>query len=367
MTIAERKAPALTEARHFPIFDKRPHEEFVERWKEYIAETGYPELFENVSTSRPYDMAGIVVLSGELKIPRVRRLDGALVPCPLCSAGAPKFEIGVLAWFPAERTIMCIGHDCARRHLGEEYVAARQVYNRESKARRFVDVWSELQERAPRLREIGWQLMPIATAIENARKQFENEAPGFLDVIHGEYLINSGRISTVVDTGLRDQRRRKVYETVQIGTLVGREFLENKAPAKTLRAILRTLDGIDEPLPNWTPGDESNDALDEILRRGREIIPAIQKMKLVRDYVADARLFLHENNLKLFERWGELENSPFERLEFRRRGSWIFLDSVSFHGRHKAYFRISEDMFMPLPEASDSSFSIHGFGKVGEF
>ncbi|EUB95896.1 hypothetical protein PMI07_002384 [Rhizobium sp. CF080] len=353
----------MNEIRHFPIFQTRPEEVFVEGWKQHLADTGYPENFENVSTCRPHDMAGIVLLSGELKIPRARRFDGALAPCPLCSPGSPKFEIGVLAWFPAERTVQCIGHDCARRHLGEEYSQAAVVYRRESKAKRIISIWAELQDRAPRLREVGHALLPIAKAIEAARSRLENEAEQFCSIVRHELNFNNGRISEEIDTGLRDSRRRKVWETRQVGTIVGFEFLNTYRPAAQLRAVLKTLDSIDDPLPDWRPGNEDAESLEEILTRGQKMVSAVQRMKVVRDYLADARRFLHDNNLAVFELWGTLGNSPFETLSFRRKGNWLSLKGKSYYGQHSAYFELSPELFSPLPAATDSTFFVAGFGK----
>lgn len=343
----------MNELRHFPIFETRPDEEFVERWKQHIADTGYPENFENVSTSRPHDMAGIVVLSGELKIPKARRLDGALAPCPLCSPASPKFEIGVLTWFPAERTIACIGHDCARRHLGEEYNQAGRVYRQESKARRIIGMWADLQERAPHLREVARQLVPIAKAMEATRSRLENEADEFCALVRNELSFEGGKISENLDTGLRDQRRRRVWETRHVGTIVGLEFLDSYRPATQMRSILKVLEELDAPLPDWDTSRNDPDSLQEILTRGSEMISTVNRLKVVRNYLADATRFLHNNNLAVFELWGTLDNSPFESLSFSRKGNWLSLKGQSFYGAHSAYFQIPAEFFSPLPDVTD--------------
>jgi hypothetical protein len=92
------------------------------------------------------------------------------------------------------------------------------------------------------------------------------------------------------------------------------------------------------------------------------LIHAVKQVKAIRDYVANARLFLHDNNLDLFETWGALDNSPFARLEFRRKGTWLFLDATSFQGADKASFRLSEDLFKPLPAITTGLFAIKGVG-----
>ncbi|MGR8923847.1 hypothetical protein ACU8MB_08870 [Rhizobium leguminosarum] len=352
----------MTEARHFPVFDVRPDDAYIVGWHDHINSTGYPEEYDRVSTSRPYNMEGVVILSGEIEVSTVRRLDQSFVPCPLCSPNSPKFKIGRMAYFPQERTVLFIGHKCAKRHMGEEYVAADRRYRDEAKLRSVLATWADIQKVAPQLRALAEALMPLAVAVETAKAGFAKEADGFLGLMRSEFLAYGGRVTQTVDTGLRDQRGRKVYDTQQLGTLVGQEFLDTLQPATQLRRALRHLAKADVPLPEWNASEDDEARLEEILRRGKELIHAVKQVKVIRDYVANARLFLHDNNLDLFETWGALDNSPFARLEFRRKGTWIFLDATSFQGADKASFRLSEDLFKPLPDINTGLFAIKGIG-----
>lgn len=361
------------EARHFPVFETRPSDNFIERWKEHIKETGYPETFENVSTVRPADMSGVVVLSGELKVPIICREDQALVPCPLCCPKSPKFGTGRLLYFPIEKTVAAVGRKCAKRHIGDDYERAVKQYSRETKARQIIDVWGELQRKAPALRETAAQLLPVAVALQQARRDFGKDAEDFLSdmKIHrpmdlqGDRNFSQSAVVTTADTGLKDRDGRKVYEKVHLGTLVGYEFCERFSPATKLKEVVKALEDLDSPLPDWCPSaEDGGERLAEILRRGRAAIWAVSKMKEIRDYVSDARRFLHVNNLRLFETWGALPESPFQRLEFRRRGSWIFLSSESFRGSHKASFKVSDDLFAPVPDVHSTLFRIRGFSQL---
>ncbi|MCV9943010.1 hypothetical protein [Rhizobium sp. BT-175] len=274
-----------------------------------------------------------------------------------------------MAYLPLERIVIFMGHECARRHMGEEYVVAEARFRQEAKVRSTLAIWADVQMIVPKVRELATALMPFAAGVEAAKLSLAKEAAGFLTFLRDEFLSNGGRITEVVDTGLREQTRsgrrgKKVFDTVQHGTLVGGAFLDPVRPAAQLRRALRHLIDADQPLPVWKASDEDTGRLEDILQRGREVIQAVKQVKATRDYIADARLFLHENNLSLFEKWGELSSSPFQRLSFKRKGSWIFLDSASFHGHHKAAFRVSDDLFKPLPEVNARLFAIKGLGNA---
>lgn len=362
----------MMEARHFPVFETRPSDDFIERWREHIKETGHPETFENVSTVPPADMSNVVVLSGELKVPIMRREDQALVPCPLCCPNSPKFGTGRLLYFPMEKIVAAVGRTCAKRHLGEDYERAVEQYGRETEGRNILHVWADLQRKAPALREMAAQLLPVAEALQQARRDFGREAEAFLhdyrvnrpmDLAgNANYSIHA--VVTTRDTGLKDRKGKKVYETVQLGTIVGYEFCAKYKPATKLRAVVKDLEDLDSPLPDWRPGaEDGGERLDELLRRGRAAVSAVKSMKKIRDYVSDARGFLHVNNLRMFETWGALPESPFTRLSFRRTGSWIFLDAESYDGQYRASIKVSDDLFAAVPDVNPSLFRIRGFSR----
>lgn len=68
----------------FPIFAEQPSEEYLLRWRQHIDVTGYPESFENVSTTKPDQLENIVLLSEEISVPVAKREGGEMIPCPFC-------------------------------------------------------------------------------------------------------------------------------------------------------------------------------------------------------------------------------------------------------------------------------------------
>ncbi|WP_085043805.1 hypothetical protein [Ensifer aridi] len=338
----------MTEERYFPVWDRVPDDEFVAAWREHTMATGYPELFDRVSTGRPQNLADVRLLSTEIKVPTLKRDGQDWVPCPLCRPSSPKFQTGRLALFPHEKTVQFIGHNCAAKHIGEDYRVAEQRFRRERRARNYQKVWRDLQARVPALTELLQRLSPMVQAIDASKLALAKEADGFPTFLQSELAHTGGKVSTLVDTGLMDNRGRRIAERAALGTVVGLRFLDKARLTPKLREAQRILGEIQADLPVWSAASDT-DALEDLLRIGHRGTSVVNMIRDLLDAVSNSRMFLHENNLALMERWAAADDSPFDHLSFRRKASWILLDSVSYAGRHRASFRISDAMFAELP------------------
>lgn len=352
----------MTELAHYAVFDRRPDDEYIDQWRAHIKETGAPETFDYVSMVRPFDMEGAILLSGHIDVPFERREDEAMVPCPLCRPSSPKFRIGRMAWFPPDKTVLFIGNDCARRHMGREFVVADKRFKKEATAKLLVEAWSEIQARADELIEFGNAMLPVSAAVERAKRQFRAEAPEFLNFMHTEFFAKGGRIEKVEYTGFRDARGEKVYETRQIGTLVGSDFLLSFNSQQTIKAALSTLEAASiAALPEWSHEDPDTSRLDEVLAVGNKAVRAVHALKDARSYLYEARQFLHENNIDLFQRWADMEESPFVMLNFRWKGTWLFLNVSAYFGSEKLGFQVAPEFFLPLPNLDAIKFDLPGY------
>lgn len=346
---------------HYAVFERRPDDTYIQQWREHIKQTGSPETFDYVTMIGPRDVDGTVLLSGEIEVPLDKREDEAMVPCPLCRPNSPKFKTGRMAWFPTERTVLFIGNKCARRHMGLEYEVADKRFKKEAGARLLADTLEAIQERAPELLIFAEKMLPVAAALEKTKKQFQADAPNFLSFMKSEFAFREGKIQTTINTGLKNQHGRIVYETRQIGTLVGGEFLLAYNAHQSIKSAISTLEAVQQPLPTWSVDDMSTHRIDEVLKIGNKAAKAVHALKDARDYLQGARQFVHENNLDLFTRWATLDESPFESLNIRRTGSWLFLDVSAFFASEKAGFQIPAELFHPLPNLSAAKFDLPQF------
>lgn len=340
----------MIETRHFPFFDQKPGDEFVQAWREYTDSTGYPELFDKVSTAKPHNLADVHLLSGEIQVKTHLREGGSWVPCPLCQPNSPKFKLGRLAWFPHELTVLFIGNDCAKNHIGEDYRRAEERFSQEAKCRRYIKQWDQLQQRLPALNHLVKELLPIASALETCRYQLDKDASSFAGFLHRELRWSAGAITVTVDSGLKDQHGRGILEKRDLGKVQGLEFLDGDGrPAAALKKHLETLEDIARPLPEWRP-DVDPATTDEILKRGSKGVAVLKKLRQSRESIASARRFLDAPNLMLLERWAQYGESPFASLEFRRDGNRVFLRSETFEARHYSNITVPKDLYASLPD-----------------
>ncbi|RVN63768.1 hypothetical protein CN100_01065 [Sinorhizobium meliloti] len=340
------------EERYFPVFPQQPSEEFVSGWHEHLNSTGYPEQFDRVSTVRPFNLADVRLLSGELRVPTTRREDQSLVPCPLCQPNSPKFKVGRMAWFPHEKTVLFIGHECAKKHIGEDYVKADDLYRKQARCRRYQASWEEFQFRRDDLCALVARMMPVAKSLELSRwHQLEKDAPGFAPFLHNELSLMNGSISVMVDTGLKDDRKKRIFETLHVGAVRGYEVLgSSRRPVRDLEKAKQVLDDIAKPLPDWNASDDDTAGMEEILSRGLRAMSMLKSLRETLAFLLAARGFWNAENLAVLEKWGRMDESPFASLEFRREGNRVFLRSESYQGKHYSNITVPDSLFAYLPD-----------------
>ncbi|MBZ9926806.1 hypothetical protein [Mesorhizobium sp. BR1-1-4] len=340
----------MTDLACFPAFPTQPDDAFVASWLAHINETGYPETYPNVTTTHPPKHGKVVLLSGEVKVPVLRREGQEWVPCPICSPTGKKFKVGRGAWFPKEKAVRFIGHKCAARHFGELYAEAEERFKVDARCRHLLLSWKSLAARRGDLLTLFDEIRPTAEALAFVREQIDDQAPGFADFLYTDLHKRGGEISIKNDTGLRDQKGQVILDTVVLGQAYGYVFLKRGfGPQNVLREAKAFLATMDTPLPAWSPGETNDAATLEILSRGGQ---AIKMMGAVRETVAlisSAQLFLGNFTLALLERWGRNEQSPFGSLAFNKSGNQLLLRSVSFAGEHFANALFPDATLADLP------------------
>lgn len=359
---AQKKNIRVSSLAHYPVFERRPDDTYLQQWREHIKQTGSPETFDYVTMTGPRDVDGAVLMSGEIEVPIDKREDEAMVPCPLCRPNSPKFKTGRMAWFPTEKTVLFIGNKCAKRHMGDEYEVADRRFKKEVAAKAMELVWAEVQARSSELIEFGSKMLPVSAALEKAKKSFGEQAPQFDDFLDRELFHNRGVIEKTINTGFKDQRDRFVYETVRLGTLVGRQFLSRFNSQRALKNAISVLEATNQPLPKWSHDDPNQNRLDDTLAAGRKAVKAIHILRDIRDYLASARAFVEPNNLALLQLWADdVDESPFDALSVRRKGGWLFFSVSAYFGSESAAVQINPDLFNPLPSLETIKFDLPSY------
>jgi hypothetical protein len=64
------------------------------------------------------------------------------------------------------------------------------------------------------------EMAPMVAAIDAAKSALSKDAAGFDEFLLGELTYQGGKVSTLVDTGLKDNRGNRISETVSLGRLL---------------------------------------------------------------------------------------------------------------------------------------------------
>lgn len=348
----------MTDEHHFPIFERRPTDEYLSRWSDYISTTGYPERFEGVSRSKPANVGDdIRLLSGEMKVPILKREDQKLVPCPICHPDEPWFQNGHMAWFPTEKVVRFIGHDCAKKHYKERFGEAEERFRREGRVRYLIKRWHELVPHVDYLDRTLSSYGGVAKTLEKLRAAVDGaqKGRGLATFLHRELRKEGGRITIPIDTGSKDQRGNAIFDIDVLGQAKGAEFWGKPfVPFQELISLQAITADLRNPLPEWVSGDENENAEQEIVDRGSRVDYLPENIQGLHDKLTSAQSFFHNENLALLERWAKNVNSPFKSLTCRIENGRFVIASNSFEGYHYANPVIDGYLEEPLPTVSSA-------------
>lgn len=336
---------------HHAVFPSQPDDAFIAAWRTHIEGTGYPELFNNVSTSKPEQDEGIELLSEEILVPVGLREGGSRVPCPFCSRHGPKFERGRMAYFPIEHVVRFIGRHCAIKHFGENYHEAEKRYRQQAACREYIAFWKEMAARRDELEDFFAQIEPVAGNLAFVRRQIDDQAPGFATFLYGELVQSNGELVIVTHTGVKDRHGNAVDERKSIGRAVGRSLLAREFdPKKAIDKAKAAMHDLNVDLPDWSPDDHETTMA--IVNRGWKSVKGLRYLVELRTELADAQRFLEPKNLRLIERWANDPSSPIVSLTLRRDGKQLLIRSDSYAGKHYSNAIVPETAFAALPPAS---------------
>jgi hypothetical protein len=334
----------------FPIFAEQPSEQYLLRWRQHIDITGYPETFENVSTTKPDQLENIVLLSEEISVPVAKREGGEMIPCPFCSRDSPKFKRGRMAWFPDEKTTRFIGPRCAQTHFGENYRFAERMFARQDKCRQYLRLWKELGDHRSDLADLVDTILTASGDAQYLRDRIEEDAPGFGEFLHRELAQTKGALKVLEDLGGKDRLGNAVMQERVIGTASGLLFLAEGAQAhRAAKRAKMVMSFLENPLPAWEPSTPEHPATEEVLRVGRAVSKALKELPRVRDTLKDAQDFIEAKNIANIHRWGRNPQSGFGSFEMRRDGKQLFIRATTFAGRFYANVLLPKKLSEPIP------------------
>jgi len=146
---------------------ERPSKELVTVIKDFIERFGTPHLWPGHTHTKPEKGSRVTFLA-KYSLPKSHHQPERWAPCPCCSPHHPKyFRQGLIAWFPDEGVIRCVGDKCYKKMDPEGYELAMKQLNMAIEAERTADF---LLTRIPRIPEytqiLESNLTPLAAIDE---------------------------------------------------------------------------------------------------------------------------------------------------------------------------------------------------------
>lgn len=348
---------AVQRVENSSVFEGQPTDGYISGWRDYIHATGYPERYDKVSTNRPEQRQNIVLLSEVIRVPVGKREGGERVPCPLCSPQSPKFERGRMAFFPDEGAVRFVGHECAKRHFGQSYDEAEQVFERQQRCRRYINLWAEIDTKRSKIAEILDAVQPVADAVETVRDRIEAQAAGFCSFLQRQLAQTAGELTILDDLGQKDQTGEAIFQKRIIGTASGLSYLApSSRPVRALGNARAALAKAEAALPHWQASSPEHPSTGDILRLGRGVASALRKVPDVLDIVRDAQSFLDPKNIGLINRWGNRSDTAYSLFQMERKSRQLVIRVRSYAGDFFASpLAASEYLNADLPAVNDET------------
>jgi hypothetical protein len=274
------------------VFPQSPPPELVERFLSHLRETGEPESFPQISTTRPPVDGHVEPLALNLIVPGNRRARGNLAPCPICSSRTPKWAHGgTLIWCEATQAIYAIGPDCYST-LWTDGRLDREI----NRLRRTQQEMANLHRLRAAIQAGPAKLAWIAQHRDAAQR---------VSQLHGELARAAPRFRGAVARALKGSMSAAQQ-------IVGHGFIRGswKLPAKLEAAEKIWLEQRIYEVAAGLP-----DGLDElsprvISERLESIRDAQFALEHVHDRLAEAAAFLTPTNVQALARWGAADDAP---------------------------------------------------------
>ena len=286
-----------------PLFKSLPSGVVIDAFRRHITDTGAPETFGRISTTKPPTTGRLNVLT-EFNAEKGKRAGGDMAPCPICSPSAPQFLQGLLIWCEATAAIYAIGHDCGAK-LWKDGRLDRAVseFNRLETRRVVEDALLACLPHVPAFRLWLAEHLEIARVADRLVKGFRKDAPRVYAVVK-EAFAHGGTLRLDADDAA----------AFGLPPLVGQSFVRSTFGAEARLARLAT-----DRLEHLDFGADQLACIDAIDR-----IRAVEQtiaLKWLRDasaeaekvfaFLTDCHAFLTPANMRTLARWSEARSAPF--------------------------------------------------------
>jgi hypothetical protein len=230
-----------------PWWTSKPNDERTKEILDFIYNSGAPHLWPGQTYDKPKRDAVIDYVS-EFWLPSSK----PLAPCPCCRPKHGKYRHGMIAYFPEEKIIRLLGHNCFGTINSDKHNEALKKYHAETRRKQNLAYLIGNLGIVPDLIKIVGDAIDVGHAVDNLRNQ---AVIVFKEVLHsnlyehiktGHLRITSIRTQHSNIPGQEDDER-DVSITETYGSIAGQDMLRASYPklGKRLEQSLQALSQID--------------------------------------------------------------------------------------------------------------------------
>jgi len=206
-----------------PWWNERPSDERIQEILSFVLRTNQPHLWPGQTYNKPPNDAVIDYLT-EFRLSQAK----PKVPCPCCRPRHPKYRHGMVAFFPNERVIRIMGHDCFKRFNSEGHTEALRKYHGDLQRKRDIAYLLGNLDKVADFKAAVERAIPIAHAVD----QFRNDTCNtFTEVLRTDLWehIRTGELRITRKAQRMDEDDRDVTIIETYGKISGQDFLKKRS------------------------------------------------------------------------------------------------------------------------------------------
>jgi hypothetical protein len=315
-----------------PLFPDLPAWRIVEDVRAWVRD-GNPTFTWHGHTHTMPDEGEAVEYIGDFKLPK-----GVEAPCPCCTPETPKFNMGLVAWFPMTKLVRLMGRHCFRRLNPEGHETAYRNLRDRQKSRATLDyLLNNLPKRTQAQAAIE-RALPIAQHLDDLQDILGHKLQSVLRI----NLWQSLRDGLKIASGTADKRFLTDYARVDGLRLIDPARKKIRA---SLETAARGLADLEIPTDLASASEAERAALARRFRRA---------LVIARDAlheIDECSRFLSVQNTATIRMWGALPEAT-ARLYIRRDGRTLMIGETEEEARSVTLDAVIDSPTPQLPEIS---------------
>jgi hypothetical protein len=346
------------------VWENPPPRDVIDDFKRHVREYGTPDLWQWHLHTKPPRGCDYKIVCADVTIPEKLRPDVHMAPCPNCSIASPKYFTCRLLWFPAEKALRAIGHECAKDISGENFLRAEEARHAKEQsvnralsfiidnAGNIAPMIAQIDELLPRIRKVDEYADLLHKALpEKTRKGLARLAD------NGALPLTETRQVPALD-----RQGRPIFDKEDNPVLHDQDIVVESIPVAGLKLLAETKKFEGQLISArmlisalaTAYDDDAIQALcerlgdDGLLQAEKAIRNAWQIVKAAVDRLALTQSLFDVENMKRLAHWGRDDRASLRfKISFITPGR-VEIGDWSFR-KHKGFYLCSE-VSDPIPQ-----------------